>query len=311
MKKVILLLLILCLSVGSVFALQDLNITSESEDAIEAIGNNAHFRVTEVRQDPFPANPGESVDIYMKIENVGASILGPRFEFNLNYPFELNPVSNLVGKQYSSLDQGDKLTLKYKLNIDGVAKAGDYEVEFRSYSDRNHYFPYFFKISVDQIDTDFEMALQEVTKDGVSLALANTGKNTANSITVSLEDQEDFIVVGPTSYIVGNLNMGDYTLLNIFVEPANKVEVGDKLSLKVKISYTDEEGNRREVEKVLPVIMSYKINQGFVDLDNEVYGKNKQTSTGPSFFFYTTIIIALAWIIVAVYKRRKDRRKNK
>lgn len=310
MKKVILLLLILCLSVGSVFALQDLNITSESEDAIESVGSNAHFRVTEVRQDPFPANPGESVDIYMKIENVGASIIGPKFEFNLVYPFELNPVSNLVGKQYSSLDQGDKLTLKYKLNLDGSAKAGDYEVEFRSYSDRTHYFPYFFQISVDQIDTDFDMALQEVTKDGVSLAIANTGKNTANSITVSLTDQEDFVVVGPTSYIVGNLNMGDYTLLNVFVEPKDKAEVGDKLDLKVKIAYTDEEGNRREVEKVVPVVMTYKIDQGFIALDNEVYGKNKETSTGPSFFFYTTIIIALAWIIVTIYKKRRDRRKK-
>lgn len=311
MKRAILFVLILLVSIGGVFALQDLSITSDSQDKVQSVGSNAHFRVTEVRQDPFPANPGESVDVYMNVENVGSAIIGPKFNFNLNYPFSLSPISSNVGKEYSSLGVGDKLTLKYRLDIDGSAKADDYEVEFRSYSDNTHYFPYFFKISVDNIATDFDLALQDVTKDGVSLALSNIGKNTANSITVSLEDQKDFVVVGPSSSIVGNLNAGDYTILNLFVEPKNVSVIGDNLNLKVKIQYTDTGGNRREIEKIVLVKMSYKVSQGFIALDNEVYGKNVTTSTGPGFFFYTTVILALAWIGTSIYKKRIERGKNK
>jgi hypothetical protein len=164
---------------------------------------------------------------------------------------------------------------------------------------------------VDNIATDFDLALQDVTKDGVSLALSNIGKNTANSITVSLEDQKDFVVVGPSSSIVGNLNAGDYTILNLFVEPKNVSVIGDNLNLKVKIQYTDTGGNRREIEKIVLVKMSYKVSQGFIALDNEVYGKNVTTSTGPGFFFYTTVILALAWIGTSIYKKRRERGKNK
>jgi hypothetical protein len=310
MNKIIFYFVAIIICVNTVFAFENLNFSSESMDALYSTGTEAHFRIREIRQDPFPANPGESVDVYLKIDNIGATIIGPKFDFNLEYPFTLNPSSFDVGKGYSVLDSSDRLTLKYKLDIDKNAKPGDYEVEFRAYYDNKDYYPYFFKINVADVTTNFDLALQDVTKDGVSVAIANTGKNTASSITVSLNDQSDFTLVGPSSYIIGNLNMGDYTLVNLFIVPSKEFDVGSNLNLNVKVAYTDIQGHRREVEKIIPVVMSYKVDKGFEDLDNNIYGKNSSANGGPGFFFYTTLLLMLIIVVIIVYFKRRNRRRK-
>ena len=92
MKKIIIFILLSLMLVSSAFAQTSLNFTQEKKDNLEsnkeAISN---FRMKDIRQDPFPANPGELMDVYMAIDNIGGDITNPRFEFNLKYPFSVDP----------------------------------------------------------------------------------------------------------------------------------------------------------------------------------------------------------------------------
>jgi len=60
--------------------------------------------------------------------------------------------------------------------------------------------------------TDFEVVLEETTGSSTTLAIANTGANTASSVIVKIPDQISYATTGSSSVNLGNLEAGDYTL---------------------------------------------------------------------------------------------------
>jgi len=311
MKKTILALVMFLLLIGIIFtsAAENISFSAKEKDiVVYREGASSNLKVREVRQDPFPANPGEYTDLYIKIDNVGSALLDPEFKFMLKYPFSLDPSNKK--ENFLSIAAGEKITLPYRLRIDESALPGTYEVEFRAYVGKETYFPYYLDVKVDDITSSFDVALQEVSKEGVSLAISNIGKNSANSITVRTDSQEDFDLLGPSSHIIGNLNAGDYTLLNIFMAP--KEDIADdlkELTLKLQIDYTDIIGNRRTVTKEIPTIMTPKIERGFNDLKNFVmYGdEGLQQNKSFGFFKYVSLVLLLAIIGLIFYYRKKKK----
>ena len=290
-----------------VFGAQDLNVTTQSKDAphaqLNALGN---LRVTNVRQDPFPANPGEYVDVYFKVENGGGEIVNPRFDFVLQYPFSVYPAEE-ASQRIPSLDPGDKVTLHYKLKVDEQAVPGEYEGGLRAYINDQNYYPSFFPLKVEDVTSSFDVVVQGVNKDGVSLAVANTGKNPANSITINVGDQSDFDLLGTSSSIIGSLNAGDYTLINALLVP--KANTGSDLVLKVKIEYTDTIGTRRSVEKDVPLALTYQVQKGFGDLRSAVTVQSAGKAAGG---ISTSMKVALVVVVLLVlgflvYRRRKKK----
>lgn len=310
-KKIFLVIGFVLLFVNSVFALQQLNFTqqtNEKSDLSKVFGSD--IRIRDIRQDPFPANPGEYVDVYMRIDNFGSLINNPRFELVLPYPFSLDSSNN--NAQFTSIAPGDKVTLHYRIKVDKNAVPDDYEVLFKLIASDGTNYPYYFNIKINDVTSSFDSALQDVSKEGLSLVISNTGKNTANSITVRLDNQTDFDLLGPSSFIIGNLNAGDYTILNSFIAPKNGVKEGDMLNLRLDIDYTDITGNRRTVSKIISVLMTHKVNSGFSDLKNFIlYGIDKNTtSSGSNFFKYTTVILFVVLVIVLLFFRKKHKRKE-
>ena len=304
MKKIILFIISL-LIINVVFAAQELNFTRQSEEYLGAASSAvANLRIASIRQDPFPANPGEYTEVYFKIENVGGEVANPKFELNLPYPLSVYPEIDKV-KVLPSIASGEKITLNYKIKVDKNAILGNYESEFRAYAgSQDTYYPYFFNVKVEDVTTNFDVVLQEVTKDGASIAIANTGKNTANSITVRIENQEDFDLLGPSSYIIGNLNNGDYTILNVLVSPKENIE---DLELKLQIDYTDTIGNRRTLKKGIPIYLNANIKRGFDELTGfAIHGEQKESSGG-SGFMYISLLLLAALIAVIIYYRRKGK----
>ncbi len=311
MKKIIIFILLSLMLVSSAFAQTSLNFTQEKKDNLEsnkeAISN---FRMKDIRQDPFPANPGELIDVYMAIDNIGGDVINPRFEFNLKYPFSLDP--SIDNSNFPTLKSGEKLTLHYKLKIDKNAIPGNYEVEFRAYTDNGIYYPYFFSIKIDDVTSNFDVAMQQVSKEGLSIAISNIGKNSANSITVKIPEQESFELIGSPSYIVGNLNSGDYTLLNVLVKPKLNYEDNQEKILNLQIDYTDTIGNRRTINKEIPIIMTQQIKKGFSDLTGYTtkIDTSEQINNNYKVFIYTSLILAVILIAVIIYYKRKINKAN-
>ena len=200
------------------------------------------------------------------------------------------------------------LELHYKVRIDQRALPGNYEVEFKAYADDGVFYPYYFDIMLEDVTTDFDVAMQNVNEQGVSIALSNIGKNNAKSITLRFDNQEDFEILGASSQIIGNLNEGDYTIVSILLNP--KDQESNELNVKLQIDYTDIIGNRRYVLKTIPVIMNQQTKKGFNDLTAfVVYGANgNNAENGSNFFAYLSLVFAVAIVGILIYFKKK---KNK
>ncbi len=287
---------------------EPVKVTTQSKEETTIYGQGAsNLKIQEVRQDPFPANPGEYLDLYLKIDNVGGSVSKPQFEFILSYPFSLDPTNS---KEFAGIDPGEKVTLHYKIRVDKNALPGDYEIEFRAHISEKIYYPYYFTVRVDDVTSAFDVALHEVTKEGVSLAISNIGKNVANSITVRLDNQQDFDLLGPSSTIIGNLNAGDYTLLNLFVAPKPVFEINSQPKLNLEIDYTDTTGNRRTVQKEIPVFLTPKIERGFEELKNAAIGEEEQEGKGSAWILFAVFFILVVVAASVFFYYQKKKRKN-
>ncbi|MEK6974020.1 MAG: hypothetical protein AABW41_02180 [Nanoarchaeota archaeon] len=282
------------------------NATS-SESIVNSSSSNfqSNLKIKEIRQDPFPVNPGDYTDIYIKLENYGAKINVPRFEILLSYPFSLDPSSDR-NEDLLSIDTGEKRLLHYKTRVDKTALPGDYDTEYRAYIDSGFYYPYFFQIKVDDVTSDFDIAIQEVSKNGVSLGLANIGKNNAKSITLKIPNQEQIENFGYETFIIGNLNAGDDTSITSLISP-KELTVGKQATLKIQLDYTDILGNRRSLFKEMPITITQQLKKGFDDLRNFVYGiDEKKQADG----LYKNIIVFLIVVLIAtvIFFRRKQKK---
>ena len=304
--KIKYLIIVFCLIVLAVNAETSLDFSREKSDSVGSVVTDsiANFRIKDIRQDPYPVSPGQFVDIYFNIDNLGGDIKNPRFDLVLQNPFSLDNSGNNQNA-IATISSGQKITLRYRVSVDGLALPGDYEIEFRAYADSGSYYPYFFKIKIDDVTTDFDVALQEVNKEGVSIAISNIGKNIANSITVKLDNQQDFDLLGYSSYIIGNLNNGDYTIINALLAPKED-KVGN-LNLNLDISYTDILGNRRNIAKQIQIQKTIKIDKGFKELSGfVVYGQEDQNqSSGSRLFIFLSIALACVVLGTNIYYRRK------
>ena len=165
---------------------------------------------------------------------------------------------------------------------------------------------------MDDVTSHFDVAMHEVTKDGVELAISNTGKNTANSITVHLDNQNDFILLGPSSTNIVNLNAGDYTLVNALVAPKKEVTPGSSLTLNVELNYSDTIGIRRSFTTRIPVLMTSRVIKGFDELRTVILeDPSREKSNGSSrTFVYVSLALVVALVGSIVYYRKKLRTRE-
>jgi hypothetical protein len=197
--------------------------------------------VSSIKYEPYPANPGEYFDLWVKVY-VGSSKYA-KVEFVENYPFSLDNDDDLIQEFDSS---GDYL-LHYTIRVDEDAVEGINELELKISSNRFDDLSVTgsFDIYISDAQTDFDLVVQDSSDSEISLAIANIGKNTANSMIVRIPEQEDYTATGTNGQMVGNLDAGDYTIVS-FTLSSTKRDAGD---LTVQIDYTDNIGERRSVTK--------------------------------------------------------------
>jgi len=89
--------------------------------------------ITLISQSPDPVEPGDTVDVKVKVQNLGGSAVNNfKFEIMPEYPFSLyNPDDRL--KELSSLTAGDDygIVYKYEIKVDEDAVEGTNKLKFR------------------------------------------------------------------------------------------------------------------------------------------------------------------------------------
>lgn len=200
-------------------------------------------QIIQLKYEPYPVNPGEYFTLWIKI-NLGSSSRDAKFELVPEFPFSLD--SN--EKSLRSFGSGSgEVVAEYKIRIDKDAVEGKNELKFRYASDgkSGNWIVGSFDIQVENVQTDFDLIIQESSGTDYSIAIANIGKNTANSLIVRIPEQDGYKTIGTNGQMVGNLESGDYTIVSFSLSSVGR----NAESLKVRLDYTDSIGERRSLIK--------------------------------------------------------------
>jgi hypothetical protein len=260
--------------------------------------------VTLVNQDPYPATPGDYVKLVFQVSDIDrASCSGIKFKLNTDYPFSLDSTDNgtrvLQNDAFTPEDKTFWL-VPFRVRVDKNALERENEIWVQygsSIMDANHYFKKKFNVTTEDTRTNFEGVIQSTTGSDMTIAIANTGKNVANSMIVRVPEQNDFTATGIDGQMVGNVNAGDYTTVSFQVTQkqgnfvrrnmtSTQIPVSNKKTLQLLISYTDTIGERRNSTIGLPM----QVSRGNITS----YGRTQSGRT------VTTKALIPSWLIAAL-----------
>lgn len=222
---------------------------------ISATERHARVEVSLLNQDPYPAQPGNYVELVFKVENAGGvEVNDVLIELLPQYPFSFDSSVDATKRigTLTLVQYGEKAVfVKYKVRVDKDAIDGENEIKLRYVYDTNgrweNYIIKEFNVTVEDPRTDFDVAIQDYSPltGTLSIAISNIGDQNADSVTVMLPEQSSIDIIGSNKEIVGGIETNDYTVSSFKVIPREDAPI------IVRISYTDSIGIRREVEKAV------------------------------------------------------------
>jgi len=295
------------------------------------------MNVTLVNQNPYPAQPNSYVEVVFQVSWMQNYVCnGSRFELVTDYPFSLDSQSALRILPDDTYIQGYKKDwmVPYKLRVDKDALNGEAEIEVR-YSPgiwNSTSMTKKFNITIEDARTIFDAVIQEISGSDVSIAIANAGKYTANSVVVRIPEQENFAVSGSDGQMVGNLESGDYTVVAFSLTQKANPPFGESgtfsrqdveknasagtRTLKFDIHYTDNIGVRRVVNMELPfgAVSAVNTTTQFTRAGSMPAARTstKASGNGASLALIITAVACMAIVSAAyIIYRRKAKAKEK
>jgi hypothetical protein len=264
--------------------------------------------ITLVSQDPNPAVPNGYVKVIFEISDTeGCDGLSVRLD--PDYPFSLDEnatnVQTLQGNPYSQ-DYKNTWSVPYKVRIDPDALDGDYSLKLDYIEGVTEYFysSYIkkgFNITIQDSRTNFDAVIQESTSSEVSIAIANIGKYTANSVVVRIPQQDSFAVSGTDGQMVGNLESGDYTIVGFSITQKAGSNTGNiSPKLKFDVYYTDNLGERRISNMELPLNLGNTQIQASGNFPNRA----SQTTTHWYSSWITWLVVVVLLIISYILNKK-------
>ncbi|MFC1730577.1 hypothetical protein ACFL6I_09590 [candidate division KSB1 bacterium] len=279
-----------------------------------------NIAIQQLRYEPYPANPGEYITLWIKAQNTGnRDTENAIFELLPKYPFSLDTNEDPI-REFGQLNS-EPVVLEYKIRVDKDAVEGTNEIDMKySYNENeDEWVTKTFEIEIEDVQTDFDLVVQEISNGDVSLAIANTGKNVAYSVIVRIPKQEGYQTTGVSGQMVGNLEDGDYTLVGFGI--ANTARTSSPL--KVQIDYTDTIGERRSVVKEVDYNLDTEGGNGFGSLPEgmtreEFTAQRKGMIQAPAIYqqwwFWAIMIVVLyaGWKGYKSFRKyRQEKEENK
>jgi LPXTG-motif cell wall-anchored protein len=215
-------------------------------------------------------------------------------------------------------DFSGDVVMHYKVRVSPDAVTGINELELKIFPNEfaSSGSIYSMDIDVANAQTYFDLVVQDSTSSQVSLAIANIGKNTANSMIVRIPEQTGFKVTGTNGQMVGNLDSGDYTVTSFSL-----VQVGrGNGNLTVQIDYTDNIGERRSVLKEVQFNSQSSGNITAGTIPSGAYGNfqrgnfsasSSKKSSNTKWYIITGVLIVILAGLFIYYKRKKKINESK
>lgn len=271
-----------------------------------AATENYNIEVTDIS--PTSLVPGEKSELSFKIENTGDEDLE-----NIIFSWEektgnILPIGLSNTKTIEELDEGDDETLDFDVFVSASTEPGLYELTFTfNYNDGNGTITKTSKAGmIIGGQTDFEVAVSDVSSSGIILSVANIGKNPAESVTVIIPSQTNFKVSGSSSSIIGNLDKGDYSVASFQINSQSR----SSSTLNVEIQYTDTIGTRRTITKNVDIPSTQTSSSTTDSSNSEMTGFASQNSNNGNNWFLIAFISSFVLIIILLIIIRRNKRKN-
>lgn len=149
------------------------------------------------RYDPSPAQIGEYVDVWVKVDNVGqGKVEDVSIDIEPEYPFSLDTPGNAV-KKFGVINPDSAVEHKYRLYVDDDAKPSTNEITIRYRGEGESWIEEDFDINVgtDSFDTRGTVQLEDINTNPDVLMPGETGtvsftlKNTASKRTVTIDGE--------------------------------------------------------------------------------------------------------------------------
>jgi hypothetical protein len=252
------------------------------------------LEVSLINQDPYPAIPGEYVDVVFQITGVDNPECGVvEFEVKESFPFTLDPTeenpitvrSGVYDRKFSSF-----YIAPYEIRVDADALDGDNPIEvFFSSTKSNIENIKEFNINVQDTRVDFEVFIKDynpATKI-MTFELLNIEESDIEALTVEIPKQDNIEVKGPNRNIVGDLDSNEYTT-------AEFEAISKGGAIELKIIYTDSINVRRTIDKTVYFEPSY------------FEGRNGNNGIGIGTYIFILVVVGVIgfwW-----YRRRKKRK---
>lgn len=293
---------------------------------------------------PTPVAAGDYFNIWLKVVNKDNSESSDvTVKLKPNYPFSVDP-GDEGGVTLSKIPEGGFSLAKLKVRVDSGAMEGDNSLTFQ-YKDCPScvWKEKTVSVTVQETQTNFDVVLQELSEDGVYLAIANIGKNAANAVTVRIPEQDDFKTGTISSSIVGNLESGDYTIVSFTITsksnnmrtgqiPSEKTKQIDETVntnltdnspessnketyLTVQIDYTDTSGIRRtDIEKIeldSSVLTTSSLSSSLPSTSGTMANRSNQTNMFKNVWFWGVVVLLGFIIGKEIYQRKKQKNNKK
>ncbi len=280
--------------------------------------------VEALQYEPYPVNPGQWFDLWVKVQNTGQND-APNVEFNLltdkvfenvdspTKDFGLIAGTNNAYKYQRQLGdtqiEANQIIMKFRVKVADNAPEGQSILNLQMTTNNNSVLnsQYQIPIEIAKTRTDFSLITQQSSSQGTSFAIANTGENPASAVIVSIPDQEGVRISGPKSSIIGNLNTGDFTSVTFQILPQNGVK-----TIKMDVAYTDTANVRTVEEENVSIDMGVPFNSTRIG-GTGTFSRTSTSSSSSTFNFSTLMYIILGAVIgvgVMVVRRKMKGAKH-
>lgn len=250
--------------------------------AIINIDSNTNLALNVIRQDPFPAEPGKMVDVWLRVTLRGTGINvktdqiktleDVKIELVEEYPFAAYSKEDKT-KSFSKLLPGDVITMKFKVRVDSDAPEGKNQIKFQfSSKDQTRWIKsapidiYVGNVepvlSISKIESKPER-LKPGEKGEIAVTLTNYAKTSIRDITLDLDLNSYFSPIGSTSKKrITNLNPGEEReiIFEILTLPDT---MPNAYTIPIDISYYDVSSNYYTVTEHTGIIVNSDIDYLF------------------------------------------------
>jgi len=245
------------------------------------ISNSPILQIQELKYNPYPAEAGKYMDLWIKIENIGTEeskdvtcVLLPE------YPFSLDPNENAT-RHIGKLPGAEEVILQYKLRVDSNAIEGWNEMKIKCQTENSdNWIVHEFEIYVESKIPKFAIGFitSEPTKlfpdseeNKLSIEIQNIGDGDAELTTAKLILPKGILPSESYSNIanLGIIKEGESKTAEFYID-IDKNTIPGNYKTKLIIKYKDSNNNREEyknqtldidiVIKSLPLFEIEKVN---------------------------------------------------